>query len=172
MNDDPLDTDPLSESLSSLKEKPSDGKSVPWLQMATSVPLWAVITAHFASNFGSYILQTYFPSYLNEQLHYNITKASLFLHTRSKLWILSETFYRYCTDRNCTFLNITLKAGLISSIPNILKVAFTLSVGFVADFLTNRMNLPNPTVRKAMTTIGLAIPGLLPSFMISKFKTY
>ena len=76
MNDDPSDTDPLSESLSSLKEKPSDGKSVPWLQMATSVPLWAVITAHFASNFGSYILQTYFPSYLNEQLHYNITKAS------------------------------------------------------------------------------------------------
>ena len=79
MNDDPLDTDPLSESLPSLKENSSDGKSVPWLKMATSVPLWAVITAHFASNFGSYILQTYFPSYLNEQLHYNITKASFIM---------------------------------------------------------------------------------------------
>ena len=74
--DDPLDTDPLSESESSLNKNSSDGKSVPWLKMATSIPLWAVITAHFSSNFGSYILQTYFPSYLNEQLHYNITKGS------------------------------------------------------------------------------------------------
>ena len=76
MDEDPLDTDPLSESEPSLNETSSDGKSVPWLKMATSVPLWAVITAHFSSNFGSYILQTYFPSYLNEQLHYNITKGS------------------------------------------------------------------------------------------------
>ena len=76
MEQDPLDTDPLSESEPSLNKNSSDGKSVPWLKMATSVPLWAVITAHFSSNFGSYILQTYFPSYLNEQLHYNITKGS------------------------------------------------------------------------------------------------
>ena len=50
-------------------------RAVPWFKIATSLPLWAIIIAHFSSNYGSYVLQNYLPSYLKEQLHYDFGAA-------------------------------------------------------------------------------------------------
>lgn len=50
-------------------------KDVPWFKIATSLPLWAIIIAHFSSNYGSYVLQNYLPSYLKKQLHYDLGAA-------------------------------------------------------------------------------------------------
>ena len=36
----------------------------------------AIVIAHFASNFGSYLLQSYLPLYLFQQLHFDIAAAS------------------------------------------------------------------------------------------------
>ena len=98
---------------------------VPWRQILTSLPLWAIIIAHFSSNYGSYVLQNYLPSYLKEQLHYDFASS-----------------------------------GYISSVPNLVKVIITLVAGFVSDFLVYKLELSNPTVRRIMTTIGLAGPAL------------
>ena len=108
-----------------LKESKGIVRDVPWRQILTSLPLWAIIVAHFSSNYGSYVLQNYLPSYLKEQLHYDFASS-----------------------------------GYISSVPNLVKVIITLVAGFVSDFLVYKLELSNPSVRKIMTTIGLAGPAL------------
>ena len=100
------------------------------------MPLWAIIVAHFASNYGSYVLQNYLPSYLKEQLHYDFASS-----------------------------------GYISSVPNLVKVIITLVAGFVSDFLVYKLQLSNPTVRRIMTTIGLAGPALA-MFFSGSFKVF
>ena len=65
---------------STKREKPENGddskSDIPWLSIVTSLTVWAILVSHFASNFGSYILQSYLPLYLFEELHYNLKEAS------------------------------------------------------------------------------------------------
>ncbi|KAG8180930.1 hypothetical protein JTE90_013936 [Oedothorax gibbosus] len=46
--------------------------SIPWKCIFTSLPMWAVIVAHFGHNFGFLILLTEMPTYLSTILHFNL----------------------------------------------------------------------------------------------------
>jgi hypothetical protein len=48
---------------------------VPWLSVAKSVPVWAVVIMSFCSNWGLYTLLTDLPTYLNDVLQYSISKV-------------------------------------------------------------------------------------------------
>uniref|UniRef100_A0A061QHU2 Sialin n=1 Tax=Cupiennius salei TaxID=6928 RepID=A0A061QHU2_CUPSA len=49
----------------------------PWKSIFTSLPMWAVVVAHFGHNFGFLILLTELPTYLSTILHFNVKDNGL-----------------------------------------------------------------------------------------------
>ncbi|KAM9804095.1 sialin [Neosynchiropus ocellatus] len=45
---------------------------IPWRSIATSVPLWAIVVAHFSYNWTFYTLLTLLPTYMNDILGFSI----------------------------------------------------------------------------------------------------
>ncbi|XP_018427505.1 PREDICTED: sialin [Nanorana parkeri] len=63
--------------LSSLKNELSKGKDVPVCAMIKSLPLWAIIVAHFSYNWTFYTLLTLLPTYMKEILRFNAQQNGL-----------------------------------------------------------------------------------------------
>ena len=58
---------------------------VPWKAIFTSLPVWAIVVAHFSENWGFYTLLTELPSFLKHRLNFDLSKVrtnncSLTLH--------------------------------------------------------------------------------------------
>ncbi|KAH9523362.1 hypothetical protein Btru_039833 [Bulinus truncatus] len=51
--------------------------SVPWFKLLTSVPVWALITAHVCSNYANYTLITSLPLFMKESLKFDIEQNGL-----------------------------------------------------------------------------------------------
>ena len=45
----------------------------PWKDMLTSVPVWAIVLGHTASNWGNYTLNQQLPTYLSNVLRYSLS---------------------------------------------------------------------------------------------------
>jgi MFS transporter, ACS family, solute carrier family 17 (sodium-dependent inorganic phosphate cotransporter), other len=54
------------------------GEPVPWRRLLVSVPVLALVCAHFASNWTLYVLLAWLPSYFREVLHLSVASAGLF----------------------------------------------------------------------------------------------
>lgn len=48
---------------------------VPWKAIFTSLPVWAIVVAHFSENWGFYTLLTELPSFLKHRLNFDLSKA-------------------------------------------------------------------------------------------------
>lgn len=51
---------------------------VPWRHVLTSLPVWAIVAAHFGQNWGFYTMLTEMPTYMKNILHYDIKANSAF----------------------------------------------------------------------------------------------
>ncbi|BES99717.1 MFS transporter, ACS family, solute carrier family 17 (sodium-dependent inorganic phosphate cotransporter), other [Nesidiocoris tenuis] len=51
--------------------------NVPWKAMFKSLPVWAIIVAHFSENWGFYTLLTELPTYLDDVFGYDFLRAGL-----------------------------------------------------------------------------------------------
>uniref|UniRef100_A0A0A9W2P4 Sialin n=1 Tax=Lygus hesperus TaxID=30085 RepID=A0A0A9W2P4_LYGHE len=51
--------------------------NVPWKAMFKSLPVWAIIVAHFCENWGFYTLLTELPTYMDDVFSYNFLRAGL-----------------------------------------------------------------------------------------------
>lgn len=69
----------------SQEEKP---QSIPWKQIATSAPVWAITATHVTQNFGYYILLTELPNYMKNVLHWE-EKAILTGVPYLAMWLVS-----------------------------------------------------------------------------------
>jgi ACS family sodium-dependent inorganic phosphate cotransporter len=49
---------------------------VPWKDIATSVPFWALMVTHTLNNFGWYMLLVELPSFMSAGLGFNIKEVS------------------------------------------------------------------------------------------------
>lgn len=49
---------------------------VPWAEMLKSMPVWAVMIAHFCQNWGFYTMLTHLPRILKELADYELEKVS------------------------------------------------------------------------------------------------
>ncbi|KAL4228698.1 hypothetical protein ACF0H5_011741 [Mactra antiquata] len=49
--------------------------SPPWRQILTSLPVWAIVAAHFSENWGFYTWLTELPSFMSGVLHFNMYQA-------------------------------------------------------------------------------------------------
>ncbi|XP_017826593.2 sialin isoform X5 [Callithrix jacchus] len=63
--------------LSSLRNQLSSQKSVPWVPILKSLPLWAIVVAHFSYNWTFYTLLTLLPTYMKEILRFNVQENGL-----------------------------------------------------------------------------------------------
>ncbi|KAL8172660.1 UNVERIFIED_CONTAM: hypothetical protein K2H54_005622 [Gekko kuhli] len=61
--------------LSTLSDQLSTRKSVPWAAMLTSLPLWAIVVAHFSYNWTFYTLLTLLPTYMKEILKFDVQEV-------------------------------------------------------------------------------------------------
>ena len=50
--------------------------TMPWLKIATSGPVWALIVANFSTDWGLYTFLTNIPSFYNEVLYFDIRSVS------------------------------------------------------------------------------------------------
>lgn len=48
---------------------------VPWKEILTSWPVWGIVFAHFANNWGFYTLLTCLPMYLKYVLRFDMTQV-------------------------------------------------------------------------------------------------
>lgn len=48
----------------------------PWLEIAKSVPVWAIMVAHVGHAYGLYTLLTLLPTYLKTALHFDIKEVN------------------------------------------------------------------------------------------------
>lgn len=48
---------------------------VPWKAIFTSLPVWAIVVAHFSENWGFYTLLTELPSFLKHRLDFDLSEA-------------------------------------------------------------------------------------------------
>ena len=55
----------------------NERQTIPWASIMTSIPVWAIILAHGAGNYGIFVMSSYMPSYLHEQIHFNIESAAI-----------------------------------------------------------------------------------------------
>ncbi|KAK7862498.1 hypothetical protein R5R35_005921 [Gryllus longicercus] len=49
--------------------------SHPWKKFLTSMPVWAIVVAHFCENWGFYTLLTQLPSFMKDTLHFDLKQA-------------------------------------------------------------------------------------------------
>ncbi|OBS57466.1 hypothetical protein A6R68_11411, partial [Neotoma lepida] len=61
--------------VSSLKNQLSSQKVVPWVSILKSLPLWAIVIAHFSYNWTFYTLLTLLPTYMKEILRFNVQEG-------------------------------------------------------------------------------------------------
>lgn len=57
---------------------------MPWKEIFTSLPVWAIVVAHFSENWGFYTLLTELPNFLKHRLDFNLSKVCrVFIRTAS-----------------------------------------------------------------------------------------
>ncbi|NNK37989.1 MAG: MFS transporter, partial [Xanthomonadales bacterium] len=61
-------------------------RSVPWRQIFSKAPVWAIIVGHFCNNWGLYVLLSWLPSYFASQLGVNLRSVWIFI---APPWIAS-----------------------------------------------------------------------------------
>jgi len=112
-------------------DKEEHAGPVPWLCILTSGPVWGLIFAHIAQNYGFYTLLTELPSYMANVLHFNITDNSFIsalpyffmLLTGLSVAKLADTLLACGLDR-------TLTRKLFNSVSTFLPGIFLVAAGY------------------------------------------
>ncbi|XP_022913696.2 sialin isoform X1 [Onthophagus taurus] len=70
----------------------------PWLSMATSVPVWAIIVSHFSENWGWYTLITQLPSFMKDVLEFDLGKTGIMSALPYLAMAIMIQFSGQCSD--------------------------------------------------------------------------
>lgn len=145
--------------LTSLKDDHTDKQmgSTPWKAIFTSVPVWAIIIAHMAENWGWYTLLTQLPTYLKKILHFSLQEASFI----SSLPYLTMVIVVQCGGHFADFLRakniVTTTAArkMFNTVGFISQAGFLVIVGY--------------TTNKTLAIVGLTLAVGLGGFTWSGF---
>ena len=79
--------------------------ATPWRSILTSVPVWAIVLGHSASNWGNYTLNQQLPTYLSNVLRYSLSfngvLSSLCYLFQTLVCLLATRFTDHLISRNC-----------------------------------------------------------------------
>eukprot|EP00112_Aurelia_sp_Birch-Aquarium-sp1_P023445 Seg699.7 transcript_id=Seg699.7/GoldUCD/mRNA.D3Y31 product="Vesicular glutamate transporter 2" protein_id=Seg699.7/GoldUCD/D3Y31 len=198
ITDSPFDHPTITDKeLDYLRQELSDDKtemkvdSIPWYQIFTSVPVWAVIVAHMAENWGYYTLLTSLPTYLKLILKFDLQKTGILASLPYLVMIIVvqsggrlADFLRSSGRLSTTTVRKTFNsAGFIfqgvfmlvvgyTTNKNIAVLALTLAVGFGglawSGFIVNHLDI---APRYASLLLGISncfatIPGIVSPLIV------
>lgn len=78
----------------------SSQKSIPWIPMLKSLPLWAIVAAHFSYNWTFYTLLTLLPTYMKEILRFSVQKVRKHDH----MLLIQSTYFKLHTEFVLTYM--------------------------------------------------------------------
>ncbi|XP_042911036.1 putative inorganic phosphate cotransporter isoform X2 [Parasteatoda tepidariorum] len=174
-----------------LDQAKSKGMKIPWKSIWTSLPMWAVIVAHFGQNWAFYTLLTMMPTYLSNVLHFDLKDngmvsgipflmMALFAFPASIVadYLRAGDYLRVTTIRkimnSIAFFGPALCAVAIAFVgcrPIIIIVLFSLSFGLngllYSSFMVNHVDM-SPKFAGTLLGITNAI-ATLPGFLAPAF---
>eukprot|EP01114_Cavostelium_apophysatum_P018784 TRINITY_DN588_c1_g1_i1.p1 TRINITY_DN588_c1_g1~~TRINITY_DN588_c1_g1_i1.p1 ORF type:complete len:413 (+),score=50.71 TRINITY_DN588_c1_g1_i1:124-1362(+) len=71
---------------------PKSKEPVPWGFLLTSRPVWALIIAYFCGTWSFYTSLMWLPTYMNEELHYDLESSGLFSFLPSLANLVTQVF--------------------------------------------------------------------------------
>jgi ACS family sodium-dependent inorganic phosphate cotransporter len=78
-----------SPALAAGREERTRDRLIPWREIFSKGPVWAIVFGHFANNWGLYVLLSWLPSYFASQLGVNLRSVWMFV---APPWIASFLF--------------------------------------------------------------------------------
>ncbi|XP_015178137.1 PREDICTED: putative inorganic phosphate cotransporter isoform X1 [Polistes dominula] len=167
---------------------------VPWGQLLRSTPFWAILIAHFCSNFGWYMLLIELPTYMSQILKFNMSSnAGLSAMPFLCMWIFTMTLSKVLAimqDKNLITVTFSRKIGTLFSsfVPMIcligvsyvgcnralavilMTIGVTCIGGMYCGFLSNHIDIaPNfAGTLVAITNCIATIPGFIVPIFVGK----
>nr|GLL33375.1 sodium-dependent phosphate transport protein 1, chloroplastic [Ipomoea trifida] len=127
-------------------------KSIPWKQILSKPPVWALIVSHFCHNWGTFILLTWMPTYYH-QVFPSAAKA------------ISLTLFLGALEIELVLKFNLTESGMIAVLPWLTMAFSAYAGGWIADSLV-RKGVSVTVVRKIMQTIGF----LGPAFFLTQLS--
>ncbi|GFQ95872.1 hypothetical protein TNCT_280301, partial [Trichonephila clavata] len=135
-------------------ENTKQKNDIPWKDIFTSLPMWAVIVAHFGHNFGFLILLTEMPTYLSTILHFDIKSNGILSALPYVVQAMSAWLASYLADR-------IRESGRLS-ITNIRKVSNSIGLfGPAICLLGVTVSGCRPELIVALLSMALALNGFI-----------
>ncbi|KAG1655419.1 Vesicular glutamate transporter 3 [Nymphon striatum] len=112
-----------------------DISNVPWKQILTSGPVWAIIVAHFSETWGFYTLLTELPSYLKDVLHFNLGKTGFLSALPYMVMAIVVQFGGQLADftRQRAYLTTTQVRKLFNCLGFMGQMIFMIAAAFTRD---------------------------------------
>ncbi|KAG1655420.1 Sialin [Nymphon striatum] len=109
--------------------------NVPWKQILTSGPVWAIIVAHFSETWGFYTLLTELPSYLKDVLHFNLGKTGFLSALPYMVMAIVVQFGGQLADftRQRAYLTTTQVRKLFNCLGFMGQMIFMIAAAFTRD---------------------------------------
>ncbi|KAJ8937275.1 hypothetical protein NQ318_005673 [Aromia moschata] len=124
-------------------------RRTPWRAILTSLPFWAVTFAFLGANWGSSVLLTQTPTYLNKILEYDIKSVNRSM----AVYLRDHKDYQFGLQ-----ISLNKQPPVCSTV--LANVVGTLSFGPICDMLINRDILSRGAARKIFNSIGSLCPAL------------
>ncbi|XP_013398298.2 uncharacterized transporter slc-17.2-like [Lingula anatina] len=130
---------------------------VPWLAIAKSPAVWAIIVTHTCDNWGLFTLLTSLPIYMKEVLAFDIKENGLFSSLPYAAMIFGIIVCGQVADqlRQRVILDTTWTRKLFQSIGGFLPAAFMFATAFV-DWDTRMLGVAFITLAVAFSAGGIA----------------
>ncbi|KAE9555072.1 hypothetical protein FO519_001733 [Halicephalobus sp. NKZ332] len=152
----------------------SDGKavskklstnSVPWMKMATSLPLYANIVAQFSFNFSVSLLQTYLPTYMKQVLKVNIGKNGAYAMLPFLTQLISKNILGVLSDnlKKRGILNNSQAVKIFQVVANTGVAICFLTLAFFSD--CERTGLSVGVLALCGIFVSSGIPGFFTSLL-------
>ncbi|XP_070533110.1 sialin-like [Ptychodera flava] len=106
---------------------------VPWLSIASSIRVWAIVLSHVANNWGFYTLLTCLPTYMKQILKFDLSQNGFISAIPYLLLWLIQTIGGRFADflRERQILSTTTTRKLMNSLGLLLPATFLISTGYV-----------------------------------------
>ncbi|CAA7406411.1 unnamed protein product [Spirodela intermedia] len=111
--------------------------TIPWREILSKPPVWALIVSHFCHNWGTFILLTWMPTYYHQVLKFNLTESGLFCVLPWLTMALSSNLGGWIAD------SLVTRGLSVTTVRKIMQ-----SIGFLgpAFFLTQLSHVDSPSM--------------------------
>lgn len=112
-------------------------KNIPWGEILSKRPVWALIVCHFCHNWGTFIILTWMPTYYHQVLKFNLTDSGMLCVLPWLTMAISANFGGWIAD------TLVSKGYSVTTVRKIMQ-----TVGFLgpAFFLTQLSHVNSPAM--------------------------